>query len=654
MISVSEINEITYLFGLNTKSMRSIFLCLFIIGSMHVGFTQDVKQDSIFMRANYDKAEFQIPMRDGVKLFTIVYTPKDKSRTYPILMNRTCYNASNYGEFKTYNHPNAFLIKDLYILVFQDVRGRYMSEGKFDNMTPNIPGNDRKNKTAIDESSDTWDTIDWLIKNVKGNNGKVGMYGISYPGFYTAAALPDAHPALKASSPQAPISDFFFDDFHHMGAFLQSYTAAFAVFGYQKEGQTKEDWFTDEIMRFYGQAAPDGYAFHLKQGPLKNITEKYHHDNFFWQQIVNHPNYDEFWQKRNILPHLRNIRHAVLTVGGWFDAEDLYGPLNIYKTIEQHNPAAMNTIVMGPWAHGDWARPGGKSTHNHIYFGDSISTYFQREVERKFFAYHLKSEANPSLPEALMFDTGTKTWRNFDAWPPRDVPRLKLYFGEGGRLSINKPLDEKATFSYVSDPAKPVPYTSQTEGLTFTPRRFMSDDQRHAARRPDVITFETEVLAEDVTVAGEILAKLKVSMTGTDADFIVKLIDVYPDNHPNYEHNPKNIVMGGYQQLVRSEVFRGRFRNSFEKPEPFVSEKVADVNVPLQDVLHTFKKGHRMMIQIHSTWFPYIDRNPQKYVDNIFKANEEDFIKSTITVYGNSVIEAGGSQNMNTRIDLKK
>jgi putative CocE/NonD family hydrolase len=334
-----------------------------------------------------------------------------------------------------------------------------------------------------------------------------------------------------------------------------------------------------------------------------------------------------------------------MTVGGWFDAEDLYGPLNIYKTIESTSLGAKNTIVMGPWGHGDWASETGKSVHNHLYFGDSISTYYQREIEQPFFAYHLKGKGKDKLPEAYMFNTGTKQWQTFDVWPPRNVPQVKFYFGEGGKLSINKPLGEQAMFSYVSDPAKPVPYTSEIEGVTFTPRRYMSDDQRYASRRPDVLTFETDTLAEEVTIAGEIMARLKVAMTGTDADFVVKLIDVYPQNHPEYEHNPKNITMGGYQQLVRGEVFRGRFRNSFEKPEPFTPGKITDVVVPLQDVLHTFKKGHRIMIQVHSTWFPYIDRNPQQYVDNIYKAEEKDFIKSTISISGASVIEAGGRRN---------
>lgn len=624
--------------------MKNYFFLLFVSFISSSLLSQHIDQDSLYLRENYDKLEFRIPMRDGAKLFTLVYMPKDKSKNHPILMSRTCYNASNYGDFKTYGDPSTYLIHDGYILVFQDVRGRYMSDGLFTNMTPNLPGNDTKNKIAIDESSDTWDSIDWMIKNLKGNNGRVGIYGISYPGFYSAASLPDAHPALKAVSPQAPVSDFYFDDFHHNGAYLESYTPAFAVFGYQKKDTTRNDWFIPQIMRFYANPAKDAYDFYLKKGALKHITEKYHNDNFFWQEIIDHPNYDTFWQKRSILPHLKNIKPAVLTVGGWFDAEDLSGPLNIYKTIEKTSPGAKNTIVMGPWGHGDWASEKGKSTHNHIYFGDSISTYFQREIERKFFNYYLQDEGKEDFPEAWVFDTGKKEWRKYDSWPPKDAASFQMRFEENGKLAINKPVDENAVFEYTSDPAKPVPYTSQIEGLTFTPRNFMSDDQREASRRPDVLTFETDVLSDEVTIAGEIMAKLKVAISTTDADFIVKLIDVYPDNEKDNDFNPKNIKMAGYQQLVRSEAFRGRYRNSFEKPEPFVPGQPTDVNVTLQDILHTFKKGHRIMVQIQSTWFPYIDRNPQKYVENIYKADDSDFIKSTIRVFGTSVINAGGQQ----------
>lgn len=630
---------------------NSLTLLSALLLSVSVFCTEPV--DSVYLREHYDLKEYHIPMRDGAELFTVVYTPKDRSRSYPILLNRTCYNASNYTNYQVHRYPSDYLIRDGYILAYQDVRGRYMSDGTFDNMTPNIPGNDPDDPSAIDESSDTYDTIEWMLNNIENNNGRVGMYGVSYPGFYTAAALPDAHPALKASSPQAPISDFWFDDFHHQGAYLESYTAAFAVFGYQKEGRTREPWYTDKIRRFSGEPTSDGYEFYLRKGPLKNITEDFHFDNFFWKQIVEHPNYDEFWQKRNILPHLRGIDHAVMTVGGWFDAEDLYGPLNIYKTIEANNPEARNTLVMGPWDHGGWARERGKTTHNHIYFGDSISTHYQREVERRFFNHYLKDEGTMTLPEAYMFDTGTKEWQEFEQWPPAGVEPLSLYFGEDGSLSLGNPTNPDAVFEYTSDPDNPVPYTSQIEGLTFTPRQFMSDDQRYASRRPDVLAFETGPLEEPLTIAGEILAGLKVSMTGTDADFVVKLIDVYPQDHPDYEHNPDNIVMGGYQQLVRSEVFRGRFRNSFEHPEPFVPGKISDVNFRLQDVLHTFKKGHRIMIQIHSTWFPYIDRNPQKYVDNIYEASESDFIKSVIQVHGSSVIQVGGDVNEAGPVELQ-
>jgi len=631
---------------------RFLLVCVFFSISYSI-FSQTLKIDSVYMQNKYVKSEHLIPMRDGINLYTIVYTPKENSEKYPFLLNRTCYNASGNDDYKV-RSPSPYLIEEGYILVYQDVRGRYMSEGIFDNMRPNIPGNNTKNKLAIDESSDTWDTIEWLLKNIKPNNGRVGMYGISYPGHYAAAALPDAHPALKAVSPQAPIADFFFDDFHHMGAFLQSYSAAFSVFGYHKTTQTKENWYAPAADRFRKLKIADGYDFHLKMGPLKNFTENYHYDNFFWNQIVEHPNYDLFWQERNILPHLRKVTPAVMTVGGWFDAEDLYGPLNIYKSIEKNNPTATNTLVMGPWAHGDWARERGKSTHNHIYFGDSISTFYQKNIERNFFNTYLKSKSNAKLPEAYLYDTGSKEWKTFETWPPKGLPSYTLYFDLKGGLNLNKATPENTTFEYTSDPMKPVPYTSQTEGLTFTPRRFMSDDQRESSKRPDVLTFESEPLTEDTVLSGEIMARLQVKMTETDADFIVKLIDVYPQDHPNYDHNPKNIVMGGYQQLVRHETFRGRFRNGFDTPQPFVSNEVTKVEFPLQDVLHTFKKGHRIMIQIHSTWFPYIDRNPQKYVDNIYKADESDFVKSTITIMGSSFIEIGGEKTLTCDLPFKK
>lgn len=618
--------------------IRYVLLCLCLV--TQVAWAQEMT-DSAYVRANYDKVEYQIVMRDGVKLFTTVYSPKDQSKTYPFLMKRTPYSVRPYGanEYAKRLGPSPYLMRDGYIFVYQDVRGRWMSEGDYDNMRPNIKGN--KGKKKIDESSDTYDTIEWLLKNIKNNNGKVGQWGISYPGHYTASALPDAHPALLASSPQAPIADFFFDDFHHMGAFLESYTYAYPVFGHQSE-PTKESWYGKEWkeMAKLGDTK-DAYEYFLKIGPLKNLTDKVFQDNFFWQQVVEHPNYDEFWQKRNILPHLRDIDHAVLTVGGWFDAEDLYGPLNIYKTIEKHNPKAKNRIVMGPWSHGNWAREKGYQAVNHIYFGDSVSTFYQKNIERKFFNHYLKGEGEMTLPDAYLFDTGIKQWAEFESWPSEKIEPVSLSFGKNGKLLVNGETDDDLSFEYISDPATPVPYRSEIIKVPFTPRAYMTDDQRHASRRPDVLTFSTDELPEDWLVGGEIQVKLNASISTTDADFIVKVIDVYPADEPATIATPEHVNMGGYQQLVRSEVFRGRFRNSFEKPEPFTPGKVETISFPLQDILHTFKKGHKMMIQIHSTWFPYIDRNPQKYVDNIYKAKEEDFIKSTITIHGNSTITIG-------------
>jgi hypothetical protein len=601
-----------------------------------------------YVEKNYNKAVYQIPMRDSIKLYTIVYSPKDQSRKYPFLMQRTCYGVHPYGE-DTYRRslgPSKYLMKEGYIFVYQDVRGRYMSEGTFDNMRPHIAGNDVKNKEAIDESSDTYDTIDWLLKNLKWHNGRVGQWGISYPGFYTAAALPEAHPALKASSPQAPISDFFFDDFHHMGAFLQSYLKAFPVFGVHKEEQTTKSWYDGgwEKLSALELDENDAYKYHKELGSLSKVSEVYE-GNFFWEQMVEHPNYDDFWQKRSILPHLKEVDHAVMTVGGWFDAEDLYGPLNIYKSIEKNNPQNKNTLVMGPWSHGDWSRERGTQSVNHIYFGEKISTFYQRKIELPFFEFYLKDKGSMTLPEAYLFDTGIKEWKTFDVWPPKVEEPVHLRFAANRKLVVDEAVDEKAIFPYISDPENPVPYRSEVVPVRFTPRQFMTDDQGHASKRKDVLTFETEVMAEDFTLAGEILAKLDVAISTTDADFIVKVIDVYPENEPATAATPPNVSMGAYQQLVRSEVFRGRFRNSFSEPEPFEANKLDRVEFPLQDILHTFKKGHKVMIQIHSTWFPYIDRNPQNYVENIYKATEADFVKSQITVFGTSEIIIGGTNN---------
>lgn len=573
-------------------------------------------------------------MRDGVKLHTIVYIPKDKTEQYPFLLMRTCYSIKPYERdiFRSSLGPNKFLQDEGFIFVYQDVRGRYMSEGTFTNMTPNIPGN--KHLKEADESSDTWDTIEWLLKNIENNNGSAGIYGTSYPGFYAAAALPDAHPALKAASPQAPIADFYFDDFHHNGAFIQAYLPIFPVFGYQKQIKTTESWYSDKFIK---GDINDGYQFHLELGPLKNVTEKIYPDNFFWQEHVKHPNYDDFWQKRNLLPHLENVKPAVLVVGGWFDAEDLYGPLNIYKTIEKSGDN-FSSLVMGPWSHGDWHRKQGSQIINHIFFGDSISMFFQKEIEAPFFSYHLKGEGDLDIPEAWLFDTGSHSWRAFEQWPSADLPAFTFYFHENEQLNLSTPGSANVKFEYMSDPAKPVPYTSEIEPLVKTPRRYMTDDQRYASRRPDVLTFSTEPLENDLTIGGEITAYLNVATTASDMDLVVKIIDEFPATLNKTKNVPNHVTMEGYQMLVRSEIFRARFRNSFEKPEPFVPNQKTQVTIPVQDILHTFKKGHRIMIQIHSTWFPLMDRNPQNYVENIFEADEEDFTQAIITLYGDSKI----------------
>ena len=579
----------------------------------------------IRLRDHYTKAEHQIPMRDGVKLHATVYAPTDTTRDYPFLVNRTPYSCGPYGEeqFPNMLHPSRYLVEEGYIFVCQDVRGRYMSEGRYDNMRPHVPGD-----AAIDESSDTYDTIEWLLANIPRNNGKVGQWGISYPGFYAAAALPEAHPALVASSPQAPIADFFFDDFHHHGAYTLAYWFITPVFGYQKDEPTPGNWFG-----FPSRHTPDGFKYYMDLGPLANSSQYYGEDNFFWQELVEHPNYDEFWQRRNILPHLTGVDHAVMTVGGWLDAEDLYGPLNIYRRLERENPGTFNVLVMGPWSHGQWASPDSVQSVGNVFFGYNISDGYRRDVEAPFFRYFLKAEGAPPDFEALTFDTGLKEWRSFPVWPPATAESARYYLRAREVLSRSAPtIGETAFTDFVSDPNEPVPYTDELR-FVITPSKYMTDDQRFAERRTDVIEFQTGLLEQDVTLAGDILAHLRVSTTGTDADWIVKLIDVYPDNEPNNDHTPDHIRLAGYQQMVRSEIMRGRFRNSYERPEPFVPGEITTVDLPLQDVFHTFKRGHRIMVQIQSTWFPLFDRNPQKYVDNIFKASAEDFVRATHRVY---------------------
>ncbi|EIA07779.1 CocE/NonD family hydrolase [Flavobacterium frigoris] len=593
-------------------------------------FAQDNSASTV--SENYTKKEVQIKMRDGATLFTAIYSPKDTSKKYPIIMQRTPYSCAPYGEteFKKSIGPSETMMKEGYIVVYQDVRGRWMSDGLYDNMRAFIPN--KKGKTQVDEASDTYDTIDWLVKNAANNNGNVGVWGISYPGFYSTYSLLSNHPALKAVSPQACISDFFFDDFHHNGAYLLSYWKATPLFGIQKTEKTTKSWYTLPDV-----GAKDDYQFFLDAGPLSNLDKFYGKDNEFWQQLKDHSSYDDFWQKRGILQHLKDIKPAVMTVGGWFDAEDLYGPLNTYQAIEKSSKN-YNTIVMGPWSHGDWARNSATATIGNIKFGDSISSFYQKNIEANFFRHFLKDngKGENKLPEAYVFDTGAKDWKTYDVWPPKNVVKESFYLAQDKLTTTAQNNGEFQEF--ISDPKKPVPFTEDINQRGITPRKYMTDDQRFAARRPDVLVFETERLEDDTTLAGEILAELQVSTSGTDADWIVKVIDVFPNEEPETTEVAPYLKMSNYHMMVRSEVMRGRFRNSFINPEPFVANQKTAVNIKLQDVMHTFKKGHKIQIQVQSTWFPLIDLNPQTFVDNIFYAKSEDFKKQTHRVYSDSKI----------------
>jgi len=582
--------------------------------------------NAVWLAEHYTKYEYRIPMRDGVRLFTRVYVPKDDSQAWPIIITRTPYALKPYGS-ENYNDPaGSFrsLAKDKFILVTQDVRGRYGSEGVYMHVRPFNPN---KGPKDADESSDAYDTIDWLVKNVPNNNGKVGMFGISYPGFYTAMGMIDSHPALKAASPQAPISDWFMgDDIHHNGAFFLSQNFNFFyVFAQRAEDPLHED------LKPFNFKTPDGYDFFLRMGPLANSEALLLKGRApEWKEFLEHPTYDAFWQARNIRPHLKNVHCAVMTVGGWYDAEDLFGPLEIYRATERMNPGITNVLVMGPWAHGGWGRGDGDKLGD-INFRAKTSEFYREKIELPFFRRFLKGDTNYTAMEAHVFETGTHQWRRFDAWPPKSVAERTLYFHTGGALNFNPPTESANAFDeYVSDPAKPVPFT--VEVTTDYPRSYPLHDQRFAAARPDVLVYETERLEEDLTFAGPLKATLHVSTTGGDADWVVKLVDVYAGDFPDPKPNPAHVRMGGYQQLVRGDVFRGKFRNSFEKPEAFEAGTMAKIEFIIPDVFHTFRRGHRVMVQVQSTWFPLVDRNPQTFV-NIPTAKAEDFQKATHRVY---------------------
>jgi putative CocE/NonD family hydrolase len=578
------------------------------------------------VKANYTKYEYMIPMRDGVRLFTAVYVPKDTSEEYPILMVRTPYSCRPYGvdEYPRTLGPSRKYADERFIFVSQDVRGCWMSEGKFVDIRPQQT--DKRSSLDIDESTDAYDTIDWLIKNVPGNNGQVGQWGISYPGFYTAAGMIDAHPALKASSPQAPLVEWFMgDDWHHNGALQLVHGFNFLVnFGQPRPGPIKRN----RRPRF-DPGTPDGYQFFLKMGPLREAERKYMKGNVkFWRDLMQHGDYDAFWQARNLRPRLREVPPAVMTVGGWFDAEDLFGTLETYRYVEKLNPDCENTIVMGPWSHGGWSRSKGDALGD-VSFNADTSAYYLDNIELPFFEHYLKGKGRDERPEAWMFETGTNQWREFDAWPPRTATVKDLYLHSGGKLAFERPTNEDGgeqdnadSDQFWSNPDRPVPIMEGT--ASGMPREYMVADQRFAARRPDVLVYQTDALESDLSVAGPIEVELYVATSGTDADWIVKLIDVYPNDRPDPRPNPRGVRYGGYQQLVRGDVIRGKYRDSFEKPAPFVPNEPTRVVFTLNDICHVFRPGHRLMVQIQSSWFPLFDRNPQKFCD-IYTAGAGDF-----------------------------
>ena len=600
------------------------FLLLVLLTPLWCCSQDRSRVDPDYVKNNFDKQETYIPMRDGKRLFTAIYTPKDHSQKWPVLMERTPYSSAPYGDtlYRRSLGPNSDLMHGKYIFVYQDVRGRYMSEGDFQEMTP---AKEKKTGKETDESSDTWDTIDWLLKNLANNNGRVGIWGISYPGFYASASLPDAHPALKAVSPQAPVTDEFIgDDANHNGAFFLLDNFDFDNFFDVKRPQPVKNYGST----IFKAKIDDAYKFFLDLGPIKNTNkpEYFHHQGKIWDEYLGHSTYDAYWQARNIRTHLMNIKPAVLVVGGWFDAEDMFGALRTYEAIEKQSPGNDNHLIMGPWTHGGWA---GRTWNKFgpLDFGMNVNEYYHK-IETDFFNHYLKDSIASPLAEATVFETGTNQWRQYRVWPPAAYP-AKYTFRENGGLSAPLPKGFQIAASgfdeYVSDPANPVPYIDGVHG--GRDNLYVVTDQRFAASRPDVLVYQSEPLYEAITVTGRLKADIFLSSTGTDADLVVKLIDVLPDS-------------ADYQRLVRADVFRCKFRNSWEKPEPLEPGKVTEVKFDLNEIAHTFKKGHRIMVQVQSSWFPLVDRNPQTFV-NIPTAGESDFKKATIRIYHDAAHPSG-------------
>jgi uncharacterized protein len=623
---------------------RSSLVSLIIFGlilTVSLAAQNKAEAPEFSVKEHYTKYEYRIAMRDGVHLFTAVYVPKDASRSYPFLINRTPYSVRPYGvdRYREQLGPSPDFDKTGYIFVMQDVRGRYMSEGKFVEMTPHIDA--KKSKQDVDDSTDLYDTIDWLLKNVPKNNGNAGIWGISYPGFYTSASIIDSHPALKAASPQAPMTDLFMgDDAYHGGAFMLA-----ANFGFYSSFKPQDNpQLPPKTFGPFDFGTPDGYEFYLNGGPLANLGKLLAGKSALWDDQIHHDIYDDYWKARNLAPHMKNIHCAVLTVGGWFDAEDLQGPFSTFHAIDKNNPAIFNALVVGPWVHGGWYRYEGNHL-GRVDFASNTADYYRKNILFPFFEQYLKGNGDAKLPKAYVFETGTNVWRQYATWPPKNLEYKTLYFHSNGLLSFEPPAEGAGSFDeYVSDPAKPVPFVNYLD--EEVPQEYMLSDQRFASSRTDVLVYQTPVLQDDVTIAGPLNPRLFVSTSGTDSDWDVKLIDVYPPDYPNSKLDekadnrdrpttdvpPPPFTMGGYEQLVRGEPFRGKFRHSFEKPEPFTASKVEEVNFTIQDINHTFRRGHRIMVQIQSSWFPLTDRNPQTFV-NIPDAKPSDFVKATQRVY---------------------
>jgi putative CocE/NonD family hydrolase len=566
----------------------------------------------------FDRSEVMIPMRDGVKLHTFVFTPKDAKGPLPVIFERTPYGARSTE--RALLNADRHLAADGYIFAFQDIRGRFKSEGEF---VMQRQVRDRRDARSIDESTDAYDSIEWMLKNVANHNGRFGMLGISYGGWLTTMALLDPHPALKAASEQASPADMFLgDDFHHNGAFRLSYGFEYAaLLETAKEANTN-----------FKFDRADTYRWYLDLGILANVNERFFHNKIpTWNDFVNHPNYDSFWQKQAFAPHIGAPKTPNLNVGGWFDQEDFYGPLKIYDLFEKNDPNHLNYLVVGPWNHGGWSRDGSKL--GNLAFDSDTAKYYRTEVESPWFAHWLKDKGPRDFPEALVFQTGANRWERYDSWPPRAAHPTNLYLSEGRKLSWNPSTEDGDGFdSYVSDPANPVPYRQRPISPTYPGGGWpvwLTEDQRFVDNRPDVLSWESAPLDKDLKIAGEIVAQIFASTTGSDSDWIVKLIDVYP------ESIPATPALAGYQRMVASEILRGRFRESFERPKAAVPNQVTPYRIGLHTNDHAFLKGHRIMVQVQSTWFPLYDRNPQTFVENIFHARASDYRAATQRVFRN-------------------